>query len=132
MPSKGSKPRERTLTFSLKQSQNYVAANADGGTVVLKADDIGAMVQLNFLRGDNSPTTEKVRAVEDGPQLRVISPSEFDAPMVKYVECSVLMRPDHALAIAAAIVQNIQQLPPHLRALYRIPDVSMIDQAPLL
>lgn len=132
MQNKGSKPRERTLNFSLQKSTTYVATSADSGTVIMKADDVGAVVQINFMRGDNSPTTEKMRVVQEGPLMRVLGPSEYDSPLVKYIECSVTMRPDQALAIAAAIVQNIQQLPPHLRTIYKIPDISITDQASLL
>ena len=130
MQNKSPKPREREIHIPLVRSPTCVTSFADGATLITKADELGATIQINFTRLDLSPTSEKFTAIEDTGMMTQTSPSVVNESKTKYVECCVILRPDQALAIAAHIVQTIQSLPPQIRALYRIPDVNPTQGVP--
>src|SRR4051794_30921324 len=107
--------RERNVILPHTPSPNFIAVTADGATLGMRGDDIGAVLQLNFTRVEGMPIAEKFRALQDGNSIQQIGPPEFEVPKRKVIECSVILRPDHALQVAMAILQNVSNMSPHLK-----------------
>ncbi|MGU3543668.1 hypothetical protein [Methylobacterium sp. A52T] len=117
-------PRQRTIKTQYKEAGDFRSNHADGVVVVTKADDIGALVQVTFTSNFSSVVSDKTRVEEIGNGIRPISPPEFELDTYRMAECAVSMRPDHAMGLASAIMQQLSQMPEHLRRLYRIPDIA--------
>jgi hypothetical protein len=127
----GKKPDERKITLPHVLGPNYVAVLADSATVQQRTDEIGGTIQINFSRTDATPRSEEFQAAQVGPnKFRQITQPTFAADDRKIVECAVVMRPDHAMSVAVAILQNLGSLPPQMKTLYRIPDIQKVKAKP--
>jgi hypothetical protein len=120
---KGPKERVRTTRIPLVRSPNFIAVSADGANISTRADEFGAVMSLFFVRNDVNMKVEKGEVIDlpDGGIRQTARPVEIEQDTIKTVECSVMMRLDHALLLAQGIIRNIQMLPPHVRAAYGIP-----------
>src|SRR5215208_7358513 len=117
--------RERYLAWQYKEAANYRMALSDGAVVQIRVDMGTAQVVLHFTRVDSTPTSERLKVSEEGERtFRVLAPQEFEQQERKILECSVTLRPDHAMQLAAAILSNLAKMPLSLRTVYSIPEIE--------
>lgn len=120
MPKTPRDQQQRTLTLPHELSPNYIAAYADSMTINVRADEVGAVIQMNFTRGDASPRSEEFPVFEADGFVRQIGPPVFQHADKKVVECAVIMRPDQAAAAAAGLLNALAGLPEHIKRAYQI------------
>jgi hypothetical protein len=116
--------RERTVKLAHVEGRNYLAALADSTSVSVRADPIGTVMSLNFFRTETKSSSETFRVSEEGNVVTVIGQPNIDATDRKVMECTVIMRPDHALQAAVLILNQLRNLPLDVRLMYRIPDIE--------
>jgi hypothetical protein len=117
--------QKRHLVFDYKESANFKAALSDIAVVQTRTDDIGAQIIVHFMRTDATPTGEKTSVFDEGDgRLRILGQIEVDSPNRRIIECTVMLRPDHALQLAITLLGNLSRLEPNLRAAYRIPEIE--------
>ncbi len=118
---------DRTLQIPYVLASHHRVICADDVTVNSKTDALGTTLELRFTWLETVPTGERVRVETKGGVTRQVAPAEFTGTEPrKTVEVDVLMRPDHALGVAKAILTRLQALNPAQRKRYRIPVIKKI------
>jgi hypothetical protein len=117
-------PRERNIKLSFQESRHYVSVAADSALVSSKVDDNGALLQITFTRVESAPVSETIRVAEEASGFRVLSSQPPELVNRKIIECTVILRPDHALQVATALMQSVSNLPEHAKRIYNLAEIS--------
>ena len=119
------RPVERMMKIPYRESRTYQTVTADSTVVLAKTDEVSAAIQLNFVRVDHAISNERIKVAVEGNMQRQIAPSEFDQTPVKILECSVLMRPDQALQMVGAVLNQLTQMPEHVKLQFGLHNISL-------
>lgn len=123
-----SRKRRETLEIPYILAAHHRVVCADDATVSSKTDILGTMIQVRFIRLETVPMGESIPVQVEGGFTKQIGPAEFmGTDARKAVEVDVLLRPDHAFAVAQAILTRLEALDPTQRARYRIPEIKKVE-----
>ena len=131
-PQSLAKPRSRkkreTLEIPYILAAHHKVVCADDATISSKTDILGTTIQLRFVRLKTVPMGESIPVQVEAGFTKQIGPTEFTGTDVrKAVEVDLLLRPDHAFAVAQAILTRLEALDPTQRARYRIPEIKKVE-----
>lgn len=123
-----SRKKRETLEVPYILAAHHRVVCADDAAVNSKTDILGTTFQLRFTRLETVPMGERFPVQVEGGATKQIGPTEFTGTDArKAVEVDVLLRPDHAFAVAQAILKRLEALDPAQRARYSIPEIKRVE-----
>lgn len=115
---------QRTVTFQHYESKDYKVATVDAAVINSQFDGTSTTIKITFTRLDAHIISEKV--VQAGDSLTVKGPDiKINSETRKIKEFAAMMRPDHALELAQALLLNLQRLDEEQIARYKLPKIAL-------
>lgn len=111
---------DEQVRISYETSRDFRVVFADAAALTLFRDGLTTTLQITFTRMEPVVTGETFQGRMAGTSVQQTGPSEIQTAFHRTKEVAVQMRPDHTLALAKALFENLRHMDEAQRQRYNI------------